>query len=532
MKKKRLRLVTTIAILAALFGSGGGTAWGQRYVLNNNGSTNVNNQFGAGESSKLSPGTNGVRSVISPWTVQMFRYTTDGNTDAPNTPFGGTYNVSPMSISPVTDIQLGGKTNTVIRSYTGDGFASGWVTVQIVARTGSYPSTTYTPVPDNLSFTKPIAYNTSYTSSPDYVTIANQQLFEISFNKFNSNLFEHSSSPCKNPWHANWGVASACLLSDPYAPCGGPLFSSTVTNHSDGTSTVDVAHHDGNHRTVTVSPSARPHGIYTTTIDGDYMKTWQNGYFEELSPTHIKYPTDDGIALVQFTGKTMADSKALVNQPLYKLKSDAAHPLGDVAASVFTAPAGWGQTTTTQNLQYLANYRRPTTILVQSPTAITPNNPAPNHTFKNFIYKDINWTYEIDSVRATPLDINNVSTGETLTSCGSGQYTTFVFRVAWDHDVRAGATLVDGAVVVQPNAWVCIENNVKDQTTYRGSQHTTGNAPDAKTDAMLVFPDINIGRFTFRVKGDIDSIGMAQDATNTNISKRLSRVQKRTFCWV
>ena len=31
MKKKRLRLVTTIAILAALFGSGGGTAWGQAY---------------------------------------------------------------------------------------------------------------------------------------------------------------------------------------------------------------------------------------------------------------------------------------------------------------------------------------------------------------------------------------------------------------------------------------------------------------------------------------------------------------------
>ena len=31
MKKKRLRLVTTIAILAALFGSGGGVAWGQAY---------------------------------------------------------------------------------------------------------------------------------------------------------------------------------------------------------------------------------------------------------------------------------------------------------------------------------------------------------------------------------------------------------------------------------------------------------------------------------------------------------------------
>ena len=177
MKKKRLRLVTTIAILAALFGSGGGTAWGQRYVLNNNGTTNVNNQFGAGESSKLSPGTNGARSVISPWNINTFSYTTDGVTPAPNTPFGGTYNVSPMSVSPVTDIQLGGKKNTVIRSYTGDGFASGWVTVQIKARTSPYPSTTYTPVPDNLSFTKPVAYNTSFTSSPDYVNISTGRLF-------------------------------------------------------------------------------------------------------------------------------------------------------------------------------------------------------------------------------------------------------------------------------------------------------------------------------------------------------------------
>ena len=188
MKKKRLRLVTTIAILAALFGSGGGTAWGQRYVLNNNGTTNVNNQFGAGESSKLSPGTNGARSVISPWNINTFSYTTDGVTPAPNTPFGGTYSVSPMSVSPVTDIQLGGKKNTVIRSYTGDGFASGWVTVQIKARTGPYPSTTYTPVPDNLSFTKPIAYNTNYPTAPDYYDINTGEHFEISYNKFNKNI--------------------------------------------------------------------------------------------------------------------------------------------------------------------------------------------------------------------------------------------------------------------------------------------------------------------------------------------------------
>ena len=85
MKKKRLKLVTTIAILAALFGSGGGTAaWGQAYKkgyvfsgneqrqkqklrrgdANSTGSigyirdsTNVNNEFGAGESAIVNSGS-------------------------------------------------------------------------------------------------------------------------------------------------------------------------------------------------------------------------------------------------------------------------------------------------------------------------------------------------------------------------------------------------------------------------------------------------------------------------------------------
>ena len=82
MKKKRLRLVTTIAILAALFGSGGGTAWGQAYkkgyvysgneqrqklrrgdanLLNSVGyignASNVNNEFGAGESAIVNSGS-------------------------------------------------------------------------------------------------------------------------------------------------------------------------------------------------------------------------------------------------------------------------------------------------------------------------------------------------------------------------------------------------------------------------------------------------------------------------------------------
>ena len=79
MKKKRLRLVTTIALLAALAGGSGGVAWGQAYkngyvtsrergVFRRGDATlgsidyirtagNVNNEFGAGESSTINSGS-------------------------------------------------------------------------------------------------------------------------------------------------------------------------------------------------------------------------------------------------------------------------------------------------------------------------------------------------------------------------------------------------------------------------------------------------------------------------------------------
>ena len=69
MKKKRLRLVTTIAILAALFGSGGGTAWGQLSP------GAVNNVFGAGESAFIGQGNNGAQQVSAPWALpRTFTY--------------------------------------------------------------------------------------------------------------------------------------------------------------------------------------------------------------------------------------------------------------------------------------------------------------------------------------------------------------------------------------------------------------------------------------------------------------------------
>ena len=77
MKKRRLRVVTIAALLAALFGSGGGIAWGQTQVPVS--WSDCNNDYGADESTTISPpatNANGTPVAIG----SMGRITLGGNT--------------------------------------------------------------------------------------------------------------------------------------------------------------------------------------------------------------------------------------------------------------------------------------------------------------------------------------------------------------------------------------------------------------------------------------------------------------------
>lgn len=77
MKKRRLRVVTIAALLAALFGSGGGIAWGQVQVPVS--LSDCNNDYGADESTTISPpatNANGTPVAIG----SMGRITLGGNT--------------------------------------------------------------------------------------------------------------------------------------------------------------------------------------------------------------------------------------------------------------------------------------------------------------------------------------------------------------------------------------------------------------------------------------------------------------------
>ena len=131
MKKKRLRLVTTIALLAALAGGSGGVAWGQAYkkgyVTNdgraqlrrgdatslhsrgyiglgkNSGHSNINNEFGAGESAII---TNGAIT----WPAS-----------------NGVPHSTPSAI------QIGSEysENILINSFNAGGYAAGWINLDI-----------------------------------------------------------------------------------------------------------------------------------------------------------------------------------------------------------------------------------------------------------------------------------------------------------------------------------------------------------------------------------------------------------------
>ena len=487
MKKKRLRLVTTIAILAALFGSGGGTAWGQLSP------GAVNNVFGAGESSYIGDGSHGAQQVSSPWSLpqSFIYYTTPDGTGTPVASYSGSYGHG-LDVPP-PDIQLGGIVNTVIRTYTGNGFAMGWISVldRAIPSTTNYPSTSYYSNTIAASYTTPTGFGPAACSltPPWGSTTGYGDIVEFSFNK--QNLSNYSS--------ANWGT----YPSSHKAPCGNALFQAAPT----GTWSFDVwTHISGRSGAVNITalPTDRPIGLYTSTIDGAYQKTWPGGTFQDVPTiTTIDFPTDDEVALVQFSGNNLTAGSALASQR--KLKSDKTAPLGSNSGLT-----NWGVETTTQSFTQLSNYRRPTTVIVQPGPMGTP---AANHLFNSLIVKDIQWSYIADSVAATP------GTGTTLTRCCSGASTAYPFTVAWTHDpAYVGETLVDGAIVLQPNAWVCVENDVKDATTDRASAHDGTANPNDKTDAIMVFPDVSSGgRFTLRVKGDIDSMNMAQRNTATSV---------------
>ena len=510
MKRKITILgLTCMAIMLA----GRGTMWGQWLYPQR-----VNNAFGAGESSYITPGNHAEQKAKNPWDIKAligteFSWVTDhmGATPSPYPGFSTGMYEHALRVPPA-DIVLGDTAiNTVIKAYTGNGYALGWISV--LNRVTKYNNTSSgcPAVPgancDKFGYPDPVYENNtisgSYTEPTTFCGDATGSIYEFSFNKFNIGNF---GAPVWVPGTSagsdgQWGWKAPCGWALFQAKPGATPFEFEINTHIRlrQWGSEPGLPWDDTKITAHARPSSVPYGLYTSTVNGYYEKEWNAGHYHATEATKVKFPMDDGIPLVQFSGLDMTDGAALHNQPTYRLKSDAAHPTGTVDPDA-TTPAQWGEVSTTQNTVYLSNYRRPTTIIIQGGMSGT------THTFDRLLYKDIKWKYDIDTVKAIP------QFRENLSECCSGSCSAYEFSVEWKAETVYGATLVDGAIALQPNAWVCVENDVTDATATPATEHTTASAPDNKTDAILVVPNIT-GRFTLRVKGDINNINMAQDTT-------------------
>lgn len=461
--------------------------------------SDVRNEFGAGESSRINS-THQIQ--INPITAL---------------PYGGSTHTISALASPVSEIQLGSNysKNVVIKTYTGGGFAMGWMSVLSAHVVPSAPI-----MPANINSwedVKAIIPSGNYKDAP--ASTANNY-FCFSFNKYNRTNFD-LTPPNTNPWNSydlpgamptyvnpctgtshsneNTVASSGSVL----APCGRSLFELHYTPIGGGQANLWVYHHTtSNVPCVTVRPSDRPQYYYTTSIDNQYRITWPNNTFVDGVPsgTTIAFPTDDDVPLVQVNGTIMKSASDMTAQVTmastvgtedYSITPGGDHNL----ITPVSNPSGthWSNSSAVN----MANYKRPTTVLVE----------AGNHTFDKFTIADINWWYTADTIEAAIGPVKGNSTG-----CGSGVMTFITVDPRWKRTATPpmGATFIDGAIALAPDANVCIVNSVRDSTTTASTTKPLGQLKaDGETDAILVFP--NDGRYTMRVGVDIDSINMTHD---------------------
>ena len=362
MKRKITILgLTCMAIMLA----GRGTMWGQWLYPQR-----VNNAFGAGESSYITPGNHAEQKAKNPWDIKAligteFSWVTDhmGTTPSPYPGFSTGMYEHALRVPPA-DIVLGDTAiNTVIKAYTGNGYALGWISV--LNRVTKYNNGQPDGCPaipggncDQFGDTDPVYENNtisgSYTEPTKFCGDATGSIYEFSFNKFNIGKFGVSPWPISPGGDPNWKNKAPCRWALFQAKPGATPFEFEINTHirlqqySGGT----LQSWDDTKITAHADPSSVPYGLYTSTVNGYYEKEWSAGHYHATEATKVKFPMDDGIPLVQFSGLDMTDGAALHNQPTYRLKSDAAHPTGTVDPDA-TTPAQWGEVSTTQNTVYL-----------------------------------------------------------------------------------------------------------------------------------------------------------------------------------
>ena len=494
----------------------------------------VGGTFGAGESSVIKPGIhNKVERVIQPWDIyytQTFSVPTGTGIIeySPNAIGPNSYIYSNSNIT-VGDITLGGNDNVVIKNYSANGYGIGWISVlnRHLKPTDGDWNTNYVENKPEIRYNDPKNVVSEYRSDPKFDIIHDASLTDYSFNKFNIdnyapvNWFKpgapgpYDSYNSANVPFAYAGICGQAVflikgIADvPSAEMPG-MWGLTMTLSQHNTLTYMGQNSDKvPSMPITSFPIALPLSSYTSTIDSQFVQSYLPGYFNEYVNigkidndlyTRVNLSVDDDIPLVQFNGLYMMDGKALSTQK--KLVSDAGTPEGTLNVG---APFNYYYSNSDEGK--LANYKRPTTLILAK-----SDNPAyPGHEFTRINLADIGWHYEYYKVDTISGD------GVFLGSCNAGTAMGYEIKVKWIQNFFEGATNVDGAVMLEPDAIVYVGNDVADATATPASKVTFGTtAPDVKTEALLVLPDSVDGRFTFRTAGNYNKLNMTHDTTTYN----------------
>ena len=433
MKNKRLYLVMIIAALAALFGGSGGVAWGQLIIDQNY--SNVNNDFGAGESV----------------TILGNRIT------VPTTPG----DIAPGSTG---KIMIGGPgaVNQVLRVYNGNGYGIGWVSViRMPSRASGHTQggyeyqlpNRYADLPEHpngfdVRFATSVAAAAGYIPMPaDYLGKGGgafppagteqkgtgakyQNTIVMSFNSFNGDKFA-----------GQWTGSNT-------APCYEDLFGNSASNiQSDGSALVRVWHHGQDPMLVyQCNAISKPGQAYTTT---------QGAAFSHTPGGHgaMNFNQDE-VHLTQFKGTPMQDASALANQKVPKSEP--------------------GKTSANDNATdwYIDNYTRPTTVAIQ-----------PGNTTLDLITIDtIGWRYEVNFVDVQEIEASEYASLQRHDAeCNSGKFRAYAFRANWKPSVEAGKTHPDAAVQLLNGAQVCVKGSVQDITGKIGSKKALIQNPKKQT---------------------------------------------------
>ena len=525
MKKKRLRLVTTIAILAALFGSGGGTAWGQAYkkaYISGDGRAhfrrgdatnpatireigvagvgtspgNVNTEFGAGESS----------------TIQGTNVVVAGKTNL------GTGHAFKPSITPATDIQIGSdySKNIVVLSYNSKGYASGWVNITCWGITNSSCIHNVTNPGSWLAASDPgtgmIPIGSFYGNTKDGFMASGY---------INTALFTAATR------RVSYNPAG---FTDPYT---GQSWTGTnlrqwelhVWNaHGAGSNVLAKKEGPGSWRVYPL------HGTSTVVAGSDlYPKLGNEAYFyfTEDKPDHVPYTTlavVDTSANVKLQTPTITGSGTVTlptnysddGVPLIQVKGDFVQNKTEYNNSV-SAGSKYSDKNNdnTGNVlanDYLFNYRRPTSIAIKGQTTVS-----------NIYIKDLNWWYHrYDARYLGSADLYLGEWSMAVGCCHVDNMRAWANNLAYttvhsnDADgTSRGDNLLDGAVLLINGSDVCVTGDVQDKTTAGVSKKKSTDANNSETNALIVLPTSD--HIRLRTKGNFH-MNMAHERDSVTTS--------------